>query len=91
MTSGNMMPSGNLVLFFVPAEFCATSTCQFPTKGRPVDPWSHFLAEPPGLEQVRLILPDLLGNHSIYCLDGALWMIASVGRLAQRVVEMVGK
>ena len=88
---GKMMPSWNMVLFFVPTEFCATSTCQFPTKERPVDRWPHFPAEPLGLEQVCLSLPDLLGNDSIYCLDGPLWMIASVGRLAQRVVEMVGK
>ena len=73
------------------AIFCVTSTCQFPTKGHPVDRRPHFLADPPGLEQVCLIRSDPLGNDSIYRLDGPLWMIASLGRLAQRVVEMVGK
>ena len=85
------MPSGNMALFFVPTEFCATLTCQFPTKERPVDRWPHFLAEPPGLEQVCLILPDLFDSDLIYCLDGPLWMIASLGRVAKRVIEMVGK
>ena len=88
---GNTMPLWILVLFFVHAEFCVTSTCQFPTKGYPVDLWPHLLADPLGLEQVCLICSDLVGYDSIYRLDGPLWKIASLGRLAQRVVEMVGK